>query len=128
MLVPAVFAPQSAKHAELHRIWRPVQQIQDPVVLGTAKRDFIQGLLSYCGRWGDVSCEHLAFRNYSVMGVIPSGYDRAFRLSAHKELLALHERGAIRVPVTAESPFSALPDALAALAAGEVSGKAVLIG
>ena len=80
------------------------------------------------GRWGDVSSEDLAYRNYSVMGVIPSGYDHAFRLAAHKELLALHSRGAVRVPVASETPFTALPDALAALAAGDVLGKAVLLG
>lgn len=79
------------------------------------------------GRWGDVSSEDLAYRNYSVMGVIPSGYDHAFRLAAHKELLALHSRGAVRVPVASETPFTALPDALAALAAGDVLGKAVLL-
>jgi NADPH2:quinone reductase len=78
------------------------------------------------GRWGEASAEHLANRNYSVVGVMPSGYDRAFRLAAQKELLALHERGAIRVPVERNFGFAELPAALEDLAGGGIAGKAVM--
>ncbi len=78
------------------------------------------------GRWGDASAEDLANRNYSVVGVIPSRYNRAFRLAAHKELLALHEQGAIRVPVAHDYGFEELPAALEALGRGGITGKAIL--
>ena len=78
------------------------------------------------GRWADPSSADLTYRNYSVVGVIPSRYDREFRLAAHRELLSLHAQGAIRVPVSRADPFAELPAALEALAAGAVRGKAVL--
>ncbi len=78
------------------------------------------------GRWGQVSAEALAFGNYSVVGLIPSRYDREFRLAAQQELLALHDTGAIAVPVGRTSPFEELPAALADVAAGRVMGKSIL--
>jgi NADPH2:quinone reductase len=78
------------------------------------------------GRWGEPSPAHLAQQNYSVVGVIPSGYDRAFREGAQRALLDLHGRGAIRVPVQQELPFEALPEGLEGLGRGEVLGRLVL--
>jgi NADPH2:quinone reductase len=78
------------------------------------------------GRWGAPSAPHLVTHNYSVLGVMPSGYDRTVRLQAQGELMELHARGALRVPVGRVVPFGALPDGLEALARGEILGKAVL--
>jgi NADPH2:quinone reductase len=80
------------------------------------------------GRWGQVSLAHAATHNYSVVGVIPSGYDRAFRLDAQRALIEHVREGRLRVPVQRIFPFDALPEALAALEAGDVCGKLVLDG
>jgi NADPH:quinone reductase-like Zn-dependent oxidoreductase len=64
--------------------------------------------------------------NYSVLGVMPSGYDRTIKRRAQEELMELHGRGALRVPVGRVVPFGALPEGLEALARGEILGKAVL--
>ncbi len=78
------------------------------------------------GAWGPLDQAHLATPNYSALGVIPSGYDRAFRVDAHARMMALHREGGLRVPVGQRSPFESLPEALEALARGEVQGKSVL--
>ena len=78
------------------------------------------------GRWGQPSLAHMVQHNYSVLGVIPSGYDRAFRSQTQRELVALHARGAITVPVRRTWRFEELPDALASLARGDAIGKLVL--
>jgi NADPH2:quinone reductase len=80
------------------------------------------------GEWGRPSAAHMATHNYSVVGVIPSAYDRSFRQSAQDTLMDLHGRGEIRVPIHAEYPFESLPEALEALERGRVCGKAVLRG
>ncbi len=78
------------------------------------------------GRWGRPDPAHMVTHNYSVLGVIPSAYDRAVKQGAQDELLAHHARGALRVPLEPTVPFDALPDALARLARREVLGKLVL--
>jgi len=78
------------------------------------------------GDWGRPSAAHMASHNYSVLGVIPSGYDRSFRNAAQESLIAHSRAGRIRVPVHARHPFEDLPRALAALEAGEAMGKSVL--
>jgi len=81
------------------------------------------------GRWGEVRVPHLVDRCYSVMGVQPSGYDRAFRESAHARLLALRAQGRFRVPVDHVAPFDALPSALGRVASGRARGRvAVEVG
>ncbi len=80
------------------------------------------------GSWGDASVPHLTAHNYSVVGVFPSGYDRAFKAAAQAELMELYRRGEIRVPVGAVFPFEQLPEALGELASGRVKGKLVLAG
>ena len=86
-------------------------------------------ILSLCfasGRWGSPSLPHLAMHNYSVVGVMPGGTDRAFKRRAQEALVAHHRRGEIRVPVHRALPFEALPEGLDELARGRVQGKAVL--
>ena len=78
------------------------------------------------GRWGVPQCAHLVERNYSLLGVMPGGYDRAFRQQAQDALCALWRAGALRVPVARTLPFEALPQGLESLARGEVSGRLVL--
>ncbi len=78
------------------------------------------------GRWGRVDPAHLVTHNYSVVGVIPSGYGGDARRRAHEELLAHRARGALRVPLEPPVPFDALPDALERLARREALGKLVL--
>lgn len=78
------------------------------------------------GRWGRIDPAHLVTRNYSVVGVIPSGYDREVKRRAQDELLAHRARGALRVPLGPLVPFEALPDALERVAHSAVLGKLVL--
>jgi len=78
------------------------------------------------GSWAEPQSADLVNKNYSVVGVVPTHYDRDFRLRAQNELLALHRSGELRVPVHRVAPFDALPDALGELAAGGVLGKSVL--
>ena len=65
-------------------------------------------------------------RNYSIVGVIPSGYGREVERAAQDELLAHRARGGLRVPLEPPVPFDALPDGLERLARREVLGKLVL--
>jgi NADPH2:quinone reductase len=78
------------------------------------------------GRWGRVDPAHVVTRNYSVVGVIPSGYGRDVKRRAHDELLGHRARGALRVPLEPPVRFAELPDALERLARREVLGKLVL--
>jgi NADPH2:quinone reductase len=78
------------------------------------------------GRWGRVDPAHMVTRNYSVVGVVPTGYDRETKRFAQSELLAHRRRGALRVPLEDPVPFRALPDALERLARRGVLGKLVL--
>lgn len=75
------------------------------------------------GRWGRPDLGHLVAHNYSVMGVVPSGYDRAFKESAHAALLEHWRAGQLRVPIAERFPFSEAPAALERVAAGGVLGK-----
>jgi NADPH2:quinone reductase len=78
------------------------------------------------GSWGQVETPHLVTQNYSVLGVIPSGYDRAFKEAAQERLVAWWREGRIRVPVDAMLPFEDLPDALESLLASRVRCKLTL--
>lgn len=75
------------------------------------------------GRWGTVDMAHVVQRNYSVVGVIPSGYDRAFKERAQARMVGWWREGRLRIPVDELVPFAALPDALERLAANQVKGK-----
>ncbi len=78
------------------------------------------------GRWGRPDPAHLVTRNYSIIGVMPSGYDGAIRRVAQASLLAHRRRGGLRVPLEPLVAFDALPEALERLARREVLGKLVL--
>lgn len=78
------------------------------------------------GRWGQVDSAHVVMHNYSVVGVIPSGYDRAFKERAQAVLLDWWRAGRLRIAVDELVPFTALPEALERLAANQVKGKLAL--
>ncbi len=75
------------------------------------------------GSWGRVDTAHLVDHNYSVLGVIPTGYDRASRERAQARLLDWWRTGRLDLPATGLVPFEALPSALERLLAGNVQGK-----
>jgi NADPH2:quinone reductase len=78
------------------------------------------------GRWGRPDPAHLVTHNYSIIGVMPSGYRREQKSADHAALLAHRARGALRVPLEPPVPFAELPHALERLARREVLGKLVL--
>ena len=78
------------------------------------------------GSWGPVDPAHLVYQNYSVVGVIPSNYDRAFKEAAQERLVGWWREGKLRVHVDETVPFDALPDALDRLADSKVQGKLTL--
>lgn len=78
------------------------------------------------GRWGTPQSAHIVNHNYSLLGVMPGGYDRAFKAQAQDSLLAHWRAGALRVPVARVLAFDALPEGLETLAAGGVMGRLVV--
>jgi len=78
------------------------------------------------GTWGRVDPAHLVTHNYSVVGVIPSRYDRAFKERAQEQLVAWWRAGRLRSRVDRLVPFAELPQALERLLAGAVTGKLAL--
>ena len=68
----------------------------------------------------------MVYNNYSVVGVIPTHYDRAFKEAAQDRLLAWWREGKLRPRIAELVPFEALPDALERLLAGRVQGKLAL--
>ena len=78
------------------------------------------------GRWGNADTAHLVTHNYSLMGVIPSGYDRAFKAEAQARLEGWLRDGRLRVPLSRTVPFEELPAGLEALAAGGMTGRFAL--
>jgi NADPH:quinone reductase len=78
------------------------------------------------GSWGRVSVPHLVARNYSVLGVIPGGYDRAFRETAHAALLDHWRTGRLHVPIHRRFPFDDVPGAVAEVARGDTMGKVIV--
>lgn len=78
------------------------------------------------GRWGTPDPAHLVTHNYSLMGVMPGGYDRAFKEEAQARLEAWLRAGRLRVPLARTVPFESLPAGLEALAAGGMTGRIAL--
>lgn len=78
------------------------------------------------GSWGQADTSHLVYNNYSVVGVIPSRYDRAFKERAQERLLGWWREGRLRPQIDDLVRFEALPDALERLVAGDVRGKLAL--
>ena len=79
------------------------------------------------GDWGRPNVPHLVTRNYSLLGVMPSGYDRAFKQKAQDTMMEHYEAGRLRVPLHREIAFDDLPAGIEELARGGVLGKSVLI-
>jgi len=81
------------------------------------------------GSWGQPQVPHMVQHNYSVVGVMPSDYDHAFKVAAHDELLEHWKHGRLRVPVHERLAFERVPDAIALLTQGGVKGKlAICVG
>ena len=80
------------------------------------------------GDWGRPNVPHLVTRNYSLLGVMPSGYDRAFKQKAQDAMMEHYEAGELRVPLHREVAFESLPEGIEELARGGVLGKSVLSG
>ncbi|MBW2243478.1 MAG: NADPH:quinone oxidoreductase family protein [Deltaproteobacteria bacterium] len=78
------------------------------------------------GSWGAVDTAHLVYQNYSVVGVIPSNYDRAFKEAAQARLLEWWKEGRLKTQIEEMVAFEDLPDALERLAASKVQGKLAL--
>jgi len=78
------------------------------------------------GSWGSVDTAHMVYQNYSVVGVIPSNYDRAFKEVAQKRLLGWWKEGRLKTQIEEMVAFEDLPDALERLAASKVQGKLAL--
>lgn len=78
------------------------------------------------GRWGQVDASRLVAGNFSVVGVIPSFYDRAFKERTQQRLLGWWREGRIAPRIDALVDFRALPEALERLLSGGVKGKLVL--
>ena len=78
------------------------------------------------GSWGEADLSHLVYNNYSVIGVIPSNYDRSFKERAQERLLGWWREGPLRPRIDELVAFEALPEALERLVAGGVKGKLTL--
>jgi len=78
------------------------------------------------GSWGQVDTAHLVYNNYSVVGVIPTHYDRAFKQRTQERLLGWWREGKLRPRIDDLVAFDALPEALERLIAGGVRGKLAL--
>ncbi len=78
------------------------------------------------GSWGPVDTAHMVYQNYSVVGVIPSNYDRAFKEVAQERLLGWWKDGRLKTQIEEMVAFEELPAALERLAASKVRGKLAL--
>lgn len=78
------------------------------------------------GKWGQVDSSKLVYGNFSVVGVIPTHYDKAFKEETQDRLLDWWRAGKLRPRIDEVVPFEALPDALERVVAGGVHGKLVL--
>ncbi len=79
------------------------------------------------GAWGKVDTGHAVFNNYSVVGVIPTHYDRDFKERTQEQLLEWWAAGKLRSRVEERVPFEALPEALESLVGRSAKGKLVLV-
>ncbi len=78
------------------------------------------------GSWGPVDTAHMVYQNYSVVGVIPSNYDRAFKEVAQERLIGWWKAGRLKTQIEQMVAFEDLPEALERLAASKVQGKLAL--
>jgi len=75
------------------------------------------------GEWGRPSPAHMVSGNYSVVGVLPSFYERGLRERAQAELLGHYRGGRLRVPIHRTYTFEETALAVAELASGRARGK-----
>lgn len=78
------------------------------------------------GRWGSADTSHIVYNNYSLVGVIPTFYDREFKLRTQERLIGWWKEGKLCPQVDDLVPFETLPEALERLVAGGVKGKLTL--
>jgi NADPH2:quinone reductase len=78
------------------------------------------------GSWGRPRPAHLVTHNYSLIGVMPSGYDRPFKEEAQAFLLEHWRSGGLRTAVHEVLPFEQIPDAVELVARRGVMGKLVV--
>jgi NADPH2:quinone reductase len=78
------------------------------------------------GSWGEPRPAHMVDRNYSIVGVMPQGYDRKFKEAAHAALLEHWSAGRLQIPIHEVLPFERVPDAIEVLATGAAKGKVVV--
>lgn len=79
------------------------------------------------GRWGNIPPNQLAWRNASMVGVLPTGFPRADMLAMHAHLSRLYEEGSIRVLVDRQISFSEIPAGLMDVAERRVQGRIVAL-
>ncbi|MCH2171059.1 NADPH:quinone oxidoreductase family protein [Myxococcota bacterium] len=78
------------------------------------------------GSWGASDTAHMVYNNYSVVGVIPSHYDRGFKERTQEQLIGWWKDGELRPQIDELVGFEQLPDALERLVGGGVTGKLAL--
>jgi NADPH2:quinone reductase len=78
------------------------------------------------GSWGRPRPEHFVTHNYSIIGVIPSGYERSFKEDVQAFLLEHWRAGRLRTRVHEVVPFERIPEAVESVAEGRVTGKVVV--
>jgi NADPH2:quinone reductase len=126
-LVESVRAASGGRGADV--IYDPVGGAPGEAALGALAREGRLLLVGFAaGGWPRHRAGALVERNVSLLGVMPSGYDRAFRLAAHARMLEWLRAGRLRVPVARVAAFEELPAALEELGARGVCGKLVLTG
>ena len=70
---------------------------------------------------------HALVKNYSILGLYLQR-DHAVAVAAHDQLVAWADAGLVRPVVSQQVPFDEAPEALARLAAGESTGRLVVLG
>lgn len=80
-----------------------------------------------CGRWGAIPPELLAFKNASVIGAMPNGFDREYMLSMHAQLLKLCADGAIRTVIDKTIGFDGIRAGLQQLGERNARGRIVAL-
>ncbi len=78
------------------------------------------------GSWGQPRPAHLVAHNYSILGVMPSGYDRPFKEEAQAFLLEHWRAGRLGTAVHKLVPFEPIPDAVELVARRAVMGRLVV--
>ena len=80
------------------------------------------------GAWADAPTARLVRQNVSVVGIVAVAPNAEVAEEMRATLMDLYRKGEIRPVAASTLPFDALPEALAALEAGRVTGKQVILG